>query len=62
MQLNDKIDLNLVENTEKQFQESDVILQTTLTESKQLSEFYKANIYLKREDLQKGNNIYDGFR
>ena len=49
-----KIDITEVFKTQQIFGKDDIVSQTDLTFCRELSEFYDAKIYFKREDQQKG--------
>ena len=49
-----KIDITEVFKTQQVFGKDDIVLQTDLTFCRELSEYYDAKIYFKREDQQKG--------
>lgn len=50
-----KVDIAEVFNAYKHFQKSEVVKQTALFHSSNLSSEYDSNIYFKREDHQRGN-------
>ena len=49
-----KLDITEVFKTHQIFGNDDTVLQTDLTHCKALSDQYEAQIYFKREDLQRG--------
>ena len=52
-----KIDLTEVFNAQRLFYKTDVITETELTFAEELSQKYEAEIYLKREDNQRGSHL-----
>lgn len=57
MKSDDKIDITEVFAAHKAFTKDETITQTVTTQNKQLSELFNADIYFKREDLQKGKSV-----